>query len=228
MLTTRESGRPDTAADREGIIPCSIDSGEIDAFARRAVTCDSDTLVEEVHRLLAGGVTHEDLLLKLLAPAARRLGKMWDDDSCDFADVTIGLMKLHRVLERVNAEGPSGMGAGGNSPRVLLAPAPGEQHVFGIVMVGEFFSRSATVSGRPDSRVVSMRRGIISASMSLSRTSSEGGPSTSSRRELWPQFFQSRDACVARANPARLNFCDAVPAITQVLSSPMQMAGKAS
>lgn len=142
MLTTRESGRPDTAADREGIIPCSIDSGEIDAFARRAVTCDSDTLVEEVHRLLAGGVTHEDLLLKLLAPAARRLGKMWDDDSCDFADVTIGLMKLHRVLERVNAEGPSGMGAGGNSPRVLLAPAPGEQHVFGIVMVGEFFSRS--------------------------------------------------------------------------------------
>ena len=142
MLTTRDPAPAETAADRENVIPSSFDAGEVDSFARRAVTSDPDVLVDEVHRLLAHGVTHEDLLLKLLAPAARRLGKMWDDDACDFADVTIGLMKLHRVLERVNADGPPAMGAGGCSPRVLLAPAPGEQHVFGVVMVGEFFSRS--------------------------------------------------------------------------------------
>jgi len=142
MLTTRDPAPVDSAADREGDIPFSFDAAEIDAFARRAVRSDPDVLVDEVHRLMDAGVAHEDILLKLLAPAARRLGKMWDEDSCDFADVTIGLMKLHRILERVNADGPSGMGAGGCSPRVLLTPAPGEQHVFGVVMVGEFFSRS--------------------------------------------------------------------------------------
>ena len=140
MLTTREVA-PDAAAP-EGAGPPVFDCEMVQAFARRAVTDDPDVLLRDVTALLDGGAAHEDVLLKLLAPAARRLGKMWDEDSCDFADVTIGLMKLHRVLERVNADGPSAMGAGGCSPRVLLAPAPGEQHVFGVVMVGEFFSRS--------------------------------------------------------------------------------------
>ena len=142
MLTTRDAVPDETGAELEDEISSLFDSAHIDAFARRAVTSDSDALVASVNALLDDGVPHEDVLLKLLAPAARRLGKMWDEDSCDFADVTIGLMKLHRVLERVNADGPSAMGAGGCSPRVLLAPAPGEQHVFGVVMVGEFFSRS--------------------------------------------------------------------------------------
>jgi len=115
---------------------------QIDDFARRAVTGDPEDLVLEVERLMDNGASHEDILLKLLAPAARRLGRLWDEDVCDFGDVTIGLMKLHRVLERVNADTPCGLGVGGVSPRVLMAPAPGEQHVFGVVMVGEFFARS--------------------------------------------------------------------------------------
>ena len=142
MLTTRDAAPAETAGDLEDDISSSFDAAHVEAFARRAVTSEPGALAATVNQLLHHGASHEDVLLKLLAPAARRLGKMWDEDACDFADVTIGLMKLHRVLEQVNAEGPSGMGAGGCSPRVLLTPAPGEQHVFGVVMVGEFFSRS--------------------------------------------------------------------------------------
>lgn len=148
MLINREAA-DGSAMDGEGSVPAQarpgsmrIQPGDVDRFARRAATGDADDLINEVHRILRNGVTHEDVLLKLLAPAARRLGELWDEDVCDFADVTIGLMKLHRVLEAVNAETPCGLGAGGVSPRVLLSPAPGEQHVFGVVMVGEFFARS--------------------------------------------------------------------------------------
>lgn len=142
MLNARGSADALTARVHTDSAPRVFDSAEIDAFAQAAVSSDPDTLLAEVNRLLDDGVTHEDLLLKLLAPAARRLGQYWEDDTCDFGDVTIGLMKLHRVLECVNADTPSGMGVGGSSPRILLSAAPGEQHVFGVVMVGEFFARS--------------------------------------------------------------------------------------
>lgn len=142
MLTTRESADALWTAESAPAPQPVFDAAQIDAFARKAVNGDPEVLVRDVNALLDAGASHEDVLLRLLAPAARRLGKMWDEDTCDFADVTIGLMKLHRVLERVNADAPCGMGAGGSSPRVLLSPAPGEQHVFGVVMVGEFFARS--------------------------------------------------------------------------------------
>lgn len=115
---------------------------EIKAFAMRAVECDAETLVDHVRAMMADGVSHEDILLNLLAPAARRLGDQWEEDTRDFADVTIGLMKLHRVLDTLSADAPPDLGEGGAAPSILLAPAPGEQHVFGVVMVGELFARS--------------------------------------------------------------------------------------
>lgn len=114
---------------------------EIKAFAMRAVECDAETLVERVRAFMADGVSHEDILLNLLAPAARQLGEQWEEDTRDFADVTIGLMKLHRVLDTLSADTPPDLGEGGSAPRILLAPAPGEQHLFGVVMVGEIFAR---------------------------------------------------------------------------------------
>lgn len=142
MLVNRGAAEMMKADGSQTIRSLRFEADQVDDFARRTITADPDDLVAEIDALMDAGASHEDILLKLMAPAARRLGKLWDEDGCDFADVTIGLMKMHRVLERVNADCPTGMGAGGVSPRVLLAPAPGEQHVFGVVMVGEFFTRA--------------------------------------------------------------------------------------
>ncbi len=142
MLIHREAAETEGPARPAAARSASFDAALIESFARRAVTGDAQELVDEVNDMLRDGASHDDVLLRLLSPAARYLGKLWEEDVCDFADVTIGLMKLHRVLERINADAPCAMGSGKVSPRVLLAPAPGEQHVFGIVMVGEFFARS--------------------------------------------------------------------------------------
>jgi methanogenic corrinoid protein MtbC1 len=96
------------------------------------------------------GFGAEGLYLDLLGPTARRLGYLWEEDLCSFADVTIGLSRLHRMLLEL---GPAFRGGGAPDAlgrRVLLAAAPGEQHTFGLFMVGEFFRREGwEVWGEP-------------------------------------------------------------------------------
>ena len=81
----------------------------------------------------------EQLLLDLLAPAARTLGAMWENDTCDFTAVTSGLWRLQsamRALASVEIVPPV------NAPRIVLVPLPGEDHTFGLSMVYEFFRRA--------------------------------------------------------------------------------------
>lgn len=94
--------------------------------------------------LLREGAEPPVLLVGLLAPCARRLGEMWDEDQVDFTAVTVGLCRLQQVMREVShacdceCDSDEVLGA----PRVLLAPAPGEQHTFGMLMVAEFFRRA--------------------------------------------------------------------------------------
>ncbi len=92
------------------------------------------------------GFDTEALYLNLLAPAAARLGTMWDEDLCDFTEVTIGLNRLHRAMRDLGGSLIGSrflQGAGRQAgKRALIMPLPGEQHTFGISMVLEFFRRA--------------------------------------------------------------------------------------
>ncbi len=95
--------------------------------------------------LLERGVTQETLLLDLLASTARRLGELWEEDRLDFTDVTIGLCRLHQVLREQGAPWPddAGPSPGSRAPRILLTTACADQHVFGVLLVAEFFRRAS-------------------------------------------------------------------------------------
>ncbi|MFX7961074.1 B12-binding domain-containing protein, partial [Acinetobacter baumannii] len=60
-----------SAADIDGLIPLVLD-------------LDSTGLHERIDQLVARGVTNEALLIDLIAPLARRLGRLWEEDRCDF------------------------------------------------------------------------------------------------------------------------------------------------
>lgn len=126
-------------------MPDAMLTAEVDAFII-LLLADGEEHGETgaLARLQARGATVEALCLDLLAPAARRLGEMWEDDVCDFATVTLGLSRLHRALHELHPVcAPGRMSLPVHPLRVaVLAAAPGEQHVFGIAMVGEFL-RSA-------------------------------------------------------------------------------------
>jgi methanogenic corrinoid protein MtbC1 len=88
------------------------------------------------------GAAAESIYLDLLAPAARRLGEMWEDDTCDFTEVTIGLWRLQNAMRELSPSFLRSSDIRTNGPRVLLVPLPGEAHTFGLSMVYEFFRRA--------------------------------------------------------------------------------------
>lgn len=95
--------------------------------------------VDAVHRQ---GVSPETVYLDLLAPAALRLGELWDEDLCDCTQVTIGLWRLQAAMRELSPAFLCESKAYLTGPRILLVPLPGEQHDFGLSMVFEFFRRA--------------------------------------------------------------------------------------
>jgi methanogenic corrinoid protein MtbC1 len=103
---------------------------------------DPTLAIAQLEALHCQGATMEILYLDLMAPAARRLGQLWESDTVSFAEVTIGLGRLQqaiRTLSHTFADRPAPCSP---SRHALLMPAPGEQHTFGLLMVAEFFRRA--------------------------------------------------------------------------------------
>ncbi len=120
----------------------AFSSEDIAALADKALNHSAGGLVASLLRMLAGGVKLEDLYLDLLAPAARLLGARWDADRVTFADVTIALCHLQEAVHELAAEAPPRSGPLDRAPRALLAPAPREQHTFGLAILGDLFAQA--------------------------------------------------------------------------------------
>ncbi len=126
----------------------SIGPDEVRHFAKLVLSADEDAAFSAVLAYRAGDVSIESIYLDLLAPTARYLGDLWDEDLCNFTDVTVGLGRLQRVLRELSPSFGRSSEDPAESFSVLLLPSPGEQHTFGLVMVGEFFRRAGwEVSG---------------------------------------------------------------------------------
>jgi len=100
---------------------------------------ETNGFVASLHQ---GGAAPDYLLLDVLSPAARRLGAMWDEDLCDFSDVTLGVMRLANVMRLINQAFDDGYQPGAAGPSALLVQMPGERHGLGLAMVVNFFRRA--------------------------------------------------------------------------------------
>ena len=123
-----------------------------------ALLADDASLVSAVaNSHLANGREPSTILMELFAWAARELGELWNDDQVSFVDVTVGLCRLHEALHRFSEQaGAPFLSNDPEAPSILIASAPGEQHVFGVLMAGEFFrqkgwSVTTDTSGDPAS-----------------------------------------------------------------------------
>lgn len=120
----------------------AVTEQDVEQFTRLVLAPDDDLARGCVQMLRTRGLSVEMICLDLLAPVARRLGALWEEDLCDFTDVTVGLGRLHALLRELSSQFEQSAESPVNGRRILLAPAPGEQHTFGLVMVGEFFRRA--------------------------------------------------------------------------------------
>ncbi len=104
------------------------------------LTGDDGLARDFVMNLRAKGVGLETIYMELLAPAARYLGEGWDDDRLDFAHVTFGLARLHRLLHELRSDSVMpDFQEGDGIRRILIAPAPQEQHTLGVLILCDFF-----------------------------------------------------------------------------------------
>lgn len=94
-----------------------------------------------IDQLMRQHVPLEDIFLKLITPAARHLGAHWEQDTKDFALVTLGLMHLHTVAHEIAYGDEDSLHDEADARRILLACAPGSQHFLGLTMVSQFFRR---------------------------------------------------------------------------------------
>ncbi|HEX8556102.1 MAG TPA: cobalamin B12-binding domain-containing protein [Sphingomonas sp.] len=125
-----------------------IEAQEITALAPMALAVEADALLLHIEAILQRGVTVDTVMVDLLAPTARLLGEFWEDDLCDFVEVTMGLWRLQEVVHEIAARHPADrlLAAGGH--RALFASMPGDQHNFGTVVIDELFRRDGWMTDR--------------------------------------------------------------------------------
>ena len=116
--------------------------GRVDEFVDIVVSHDAHVAARYIDALRQQGAHLADVYLELLSPAARRLGEMWEDDDATFADVAIGVCRMHQVLLEFSRCFDPTDNAYGSGRCALIVPTPGEEHTFGLFLVVEFLRRA--------------------------------------------------------------------------------------
>ena len=119
-----------------------ISPKQLASFVALSKSSSSSETTQFIDELLHQGVTTDRIFLELIAPAARQLGVMWEQDLCDFTEVTCGLVRMHEITHRLGFEYQNGPQLGGDVQRIMLASAPGSQHFLGMTIVSDFFRKA--------------------------------------------------------------------------------------
>ncbi len=135
MLSHRQEPAPQTC----NILP---DAEQIASFTALMLAPAGDDVEARLDDLLAGGLTPDSLLLDLLVPTARHLGLLWEEDLCDFVEVTRAMGRVQRIMREVSHRFGIEPEAGRVERSILLLPCPGEAHSFGLTLVERCFLKA--------------------------------------------------------------------------------------
>ncbi len=123
------------------VIPYTISASDVTNFVGLLLEGRQSDGLDWIDEARGKGVSIESIFLNLLAPAARQLGELWEDDERDFTEVTLGLAQLHKILHLLPSMSELHKQYVPNGLTILLMPSPGDQHTLGLAMVAEFFQR---------------------------------------------------------------------------------------
>jgi MerR family transcriptional regulator, light-induced transcriptional regulator len=119
-----------------------ISAEEAAYFAPLAIDHGACALLDHVEVFLDRGVSVDTIFVELLAPSARHLGVMWEEDDADFVAVTMALWRLQEVVRELSSRVPVRGSGSETRMRALFSVMPGEQHSFGTVLVEDVFRRA--------------------------------------------------------------------------------------
>ncbi|MBV6657898.1 MAG: cobalamin-dependent protein [Devosiaceae bacterium] len=135
--------------------PREIAAGTVKEFARLLIAHDAPIAVGFVDMYLCSGVDVPTVLVELCAPTARELGDMWLRDECSFCEVTIALSSLEAVMLHCSQVDERRASWPEDDRSILLGLVPGNQHLFGLLVVKELFLRAGWVVRTPPANTAS-------------------------------------------------------------------------
>ena len=109
-------------------------------LARLLIAADPGAAFDSLDALHARAGSIAALCATLFEPAARALGDLWQADDCSEFEVTLGLWRLQTAMRRTDAGAMPAAAA--RMPSVLVAPQPGEPHMFGAALDAEMLWRA--------------------------------------------------------------------------------------
>ncbi len=143
LMNAHRSPLPTATVSGGGGVPSAgpaLDDSHVQVLVELSLNGEADRAREFVFRLRDDGVSIESLYLDLITPAARRIGALWEADSCDFVLVTLALLRIQQVTYDLSPDFIRD-GHEPSSRRLLIAPLPGSHHTLGAAMVADFFRR---------------------------------------------------------------------------------------
>lgn len=150
--------------------PAPADSprpSDVEALVLLLLDDDAQGCDAWIDALRTDDIDADRLCDELLAPAARRLGEHWDEDRCDFAQVSIGLARLQALVHRAGADAACAAGDA-RTGRVLVATLPGRDHLLGAVIVADAFRRAGwDVAFEPGASEADLLRSVRSVPFDL-------------------------------------------------------------
>lgn len=142
LLNVQQFFTTKAVASNEGV--SSAELAEFEAFTQHCLQGDSLKANQIIDALMDQGLAQNRIFMELITPAARHFGALWEQDLCDFTQVTCGLAMMHQIIYRLGYESPAGQAVAGASDRVMLACAPGSQHFLGLTIVADFFRQAGS------------------------------------------------------------------------------------
>jgi len=113
---------------------------EIAEFAALTMLTNNDAASRYFDEMRAKTLSVETLLIHLLAPTARYLEELLEQDRCDLIDFTLGIARLQQFLAIFGAIDE--IAVGGRNHSALLVSMPRERHVFDRELIGALMHRA--------------------------------------------------------------------------------------
>jgi len=117
------------------------DESRVHELTELVLRDDAMKAAKFVQDLYEQGVPLDEIYLRLLAPVARRLGVMWEEDRASFTEVTTAMWRIKQLIYDFSPLFQEFARTDEKAPHAMLVPLPGSQHTLGLFMVSEFFRR---------------------------------------------------------------------------------------
>ncbi|CAM3802947.1 B12-binding domain-containing protein [Polynucleobacter antarcticus] len=127
----------------------ALEADEVDKIANLLLDSKEDSFDLAITVLKTHGISIEFIVLELIPEIARRLGKHWENDSLSFAEVSIGVGRLERVIHRLDYLFQATQLEKRQNKSILITTFPDSQHTLGSLIFSNYLTFSGWKASRP-------------------------------------------------------------------------------